>query len=163
MNLGRLWAMFMARNREYYRDRAALGWTFLFPFLIIGGFAIIFGDSALDEYKIGVFPHEAGVVPGEDLGLPDPFKSSDGLKFIGFSTRDKGLERLGHHKIDLLIKLGEPPHRYWINDASHKGYVSEKSCTRPCWIGTVWRASRKWRWAARGRATWNGCSPGYWP
>ena len=35
MRFKRLWAIFNARNREFFRDRAAFGWNFLFPFLII--------------------------------------------------------------------------------------------------------------------------------
>ncbi|MCP4688268.1 MAG: ABC transporter permease, partial [Desulfobacterales bacterium] len=126
MNFKRLWAMFMARNREYFRDRAALGWNFVFPFLLIGGFAVIFGDKSFTEYKIGVFPHDAEIVSADRLDLPDRFKKDDGLKFIGLADREMGLERLGHHKIDLLIQLGGPPYRYWISDSSPKGDVSEK-------------------------------------
>ena len=35
MRWKRMWAMFKARNYEFFRDKAAFGWNFLFPFLII--------------------------------------------------------------------------------------------------------------------------------
>jgi hypothetical protein len=56
MNFKRMWAMLIARNREFFRDRAALGWNFMFPFLIVAGFAIIFGNEDYKEYKVGVYP-----------------------------------------------------------------------------------------------------------
>ena len=58
MQLKRIWAMFNARNKEFFRDRAAFGWNFAFPFLIIVGFGIIFGGEPLSTLKVGVFPQD---------------------------------------------------------------------------------------------------------
>ncbi len=51
MNFKRFWTMLKARNREFFRDRAAFGWNFLFPFLIVAGFGVIFGGQSYTEYK----------------------------------------------------------------------------------------------------------------
>ncbi|MFC1505031.1 ABC transporter permease [Thermodesulfobacteriota bacterium] len=126
MKFKRMWTMFKARNREFFRDRAAFGWNFVFPFLIVGGFAIIFGNEDYNEYKVGVFPQSATVVNAEKLDIPESFKTTRYITFAGFEDLDQGLDKLRHHKIDFLIKAGAPPYQYWISDSSPKGYVVER-------------------------------------
>jgi len=126
MNFKRLWVMFKARNYEYFRDRAALGWNFLFPFLIIGGFSLIFGGKSLTGYKVGVFPHAPGMALSERSDIPEHLKNSEYIKLTGFSTFEEGMERLRKHKIDFLLNVASKPLRYWISDSSPKGYVAEK-------------------------------------
>jgi len=126
MNFKRLWTIFKARNREFFRDRSAFGWNFIFPFLIIAGFAIIFGGQEYTEFKIGVFPCDPDTLNLEKADIPDQFKQTRYLKFIGFQTAEQGLERLKHHKIDFLLKMGSPTNEYWVSDTSPKGYLVEK-------------------------------------
>jgi ABC-2 type transport system permease protein len=126
MNAKRLWNIFQARNREFFRDRAAFGWNFLFPFLIVAGFGIIFGHRSYSEYKIGIFPYPNSPIASDSVQIPAGFHSMHYLKFIGFSTRAEGLDKLGHHKIDFLLKLGQPPYEYYVSDSSPKGYVLEQ-------------------------------------
>jgi ABC-2 type transport system permease protein len=126
MSFKRFWTMFKARNREFFRDRAAFGWNFLFPFLIVAGFGVIFGAKTYTEYKIGLFPYETATVVPADTDIPDEFRRMRYIKFIGISTMDEGLDKLKHHKIDFLLKLGHPPYEYYVSDASPKGYVIEQ-------------------------------------
>jgi len=126
MNFRRFWAILKARNREFFRDRSAFGWNFLFPFLIVAGFGIIFGGKTYTQYKIGVFPYTQGAVKADKIKIPDQFRNIRYLKFIGFSTAEEGLEKLKYHKIDFLIEIGDPPYEYWVSDASPKGYVVEQ-------------------------------------
>jgi ABC-type multidrug transport system permease subunit len=126
MNLKRLWAMLAARNREFFRDRAAFGWNFLFPFLLIGGFAVIFGGSEHKDYKVGLFPCPADVTSQGPACLPDDLASLRYVKFIGFADRTQGLEKLKHHKIDLLLDIDKRPFPYWVSDTSPKGYVAQR-------------------------------------
>jgi ABC-type multidrug transport system permease subunit len=126
MRLKRLWSILKARNLEFFRDRSAFGWNFLFPFLLVAGFGIIFGGKAYTEYKIGVFPFESEKISIEQLNIPQRFKNMNYLKFIGFQNADQGLEKLKHHRIDFLLKTGDEPHQYWVSDASPKGYVVEQ-------------------------------------
>ncbi len=126
MNFKRLWAMLVARNREFFRDRAAFGWNFLFPFLLIAGFAIIFGGSEHKDYKIGLFPcpsQPAAIGTGCATGQ---LKTLRYVRYIGFATREEGMDKLKHHKIDLLLRVDEHPVRYWVSDTSPKGYVAEQ-------------------------------------
>jgi ABC-type multidrug transport system permease subunit len=122
-----MWAIFMARNLEYFRDTAAFGWNFLFPFLIIGGFAVLFGGSSFQENKVGVFPCPETTVHSESLELPPAFRSASYIDFVGFKTQAEGLDRLRHHKIDLLIRQGTAPYVYWIDENSPRGALLEKA------------------------------------
>jgi ABC-type transport system involved in cytochrome c biogenesis permease component len=126
MSFKRLWSILKARNLEFFRDRSAFGWNFLFPFLLVAGFGIIFGGKTYTEYKIGVFPSETKQVSIAELNIPQRFKETPYLKFIGFPNAEEGLEKLKHHRIDFLLKTGNGPHQYWISDASPKGYVVEQ-------------------------------------
>ena len=54
MNLRRFNAIFVSRNREFIRDRAFLGWTILFPVVIVFGFAFAFSGDGQDRFKVGV-------------------------------------------------------------------------------------------------------------
>lgn len=126
MNFKRLWSILKARNLEFFRDRSAFGWNFLFPFLLVAGFGIIFGGKTYTEYKIGVFPSESEQLSIERLNIPQQFKEMRYLKFIGFPDIDRGLEKLRHHRIDFLLKIGNAPHQYWVSHASPKGYMVEQ-------------------------------------
>src|SRR3989339_573073 len=126
MSFKRLWAMLHARNLEFFRDRSALGWNFLFPFLIVAGFGIMFGGKDYSEYKVGVFPSQSEIVSMNDIDLPSGFKETRLIKFIGFMSFEDGAERLKHHKIDFLVKAGSASHEYWVSNTSPKGYIVEK-------------------------------------
>lgn len=124
MNFRRMWAMFTARNYEFFRDRAAFGWNFAFPFLIIVGFGLIFGTKEHQQFKIGQFAVESP--PEIQNTLPLSFQQGAALQFIDFSSMEAGLEKLRHHKIDLLVDSQSPTHRYWINESSPQGYIAEQ-------------------------------------
>lgn len=125
MNWKRMWTMFRARNREFFRDRAAFGWNFIFPFLIIAGFGIIFGGHDYSAFKVGVYPCQTEkVVPG-NMRVPIRFAQTKYIDFIGFKTFDEGLEKLKHHRIDMLLSA-DAAGRYWVNESSPKGYVVER-------------------------------------
>lgn len=126
MNFKRLWTIFKSRNREFFRDKSALGWNFLFPFLIIAGFSIIFGGEEYAEFKIGVFPCDPKTCVIDTIEIPAQFRNTRYMKFIGFQTMEQGIEKLKHHKIDFLIKSGSSSNEYWVSDESSKGYIVEK-------------------------------------
>jgi len=126
MSLKRIWAMFKARNYEFFRDKAAFGWNFLFPFLIIAGFGFIFGDRNFSGFKVGAFPSAAQEVSRDATALPAKFLRNPHLKVIGFPTLEQGLLELKHHKIDFLVRLDSPDKQYWVLDSSPKGYLVER-------------------------------------
>ncbi|WP_300464257.1 ABC transporter permease [Desulfobacula sp.] len=126
MNFKRMWALFVARNFEFIRDRAGFGWNILFPFLIVAGFGVMFSSDSRSEFKVGVFP----VVPDQmvvtDLEIPERLKTYDYIKIVPFETYDAAVDKLLHHKIDMLLKNSGPKLHYWINASSPKGAVLEK-------------------------------------
>jgi ABC-type multidrug transport system permease subunit len=126
INARRLWAIFKARNNEFFRDREAFGWNFLFPFLLVVGFSILFGGDRQTEFKIGVFPLSPSKENVQISSLPDELKKLRYIRFIWFDDFDQGLERLLHHKIDLLLQIGSTPYQYWMSDSSPNGYIAEK-------------------------------------
>jgi ABC-2 type transport system permease protein len=127
MRLKRLWAIFFARNCEFFRDREAFGWNFLFPFLIILGFGLIFKGDYQSQFKVGVFPIPPGAAVHSCLdNLPPSFTAFKAIAFLGFESRELGLDRLRHHKIDLLIEANTQPVRYWVSDSSPSGTIVER-------------------------------------
>jgi ABC-type multidrug transport system permease subunit len=121
-----MWSMIVARNREFFRDRAAFGWNFLFPFLLIAGFAIIFGGQNRNTYKVGVFPCDGIQENRKGECIPDEIKKIKYIQYIEFQTMEQGLNKLKHHKIDLLLESGQVPHPYWVSDTSPNGYIVER-------------------------------------
>ena len=127
MRFKRMWAIFHARNREFFRDRAAFGWNFLFPFLIILGFGVIFKGDYQSQFKVGLFPifPSGSVHQSIDL-LPESFVAFKAISLVGFETRAQGMDKLKQHKIDLLVETGTQPIRYWVSDSSPSGAIVER-------------------------------------
>ena len=125
-SLQRIWVIFRARNKEFFRDRAAFGWNFAFPFLIIIGFGIIFSGEYIQRYKVGVFPHSDDRVVLEETLLPSHFQTDPVIDFIAITSLEEGLKKISQHKIDLLIDGASADRRYWVNDASPKGRIVEQ-------------------------------------
>lgn len=126
MQLKRIWAMFNARNKEFFRDRAAFGWNFAFPFLIIVGFGIIFGGETLSTFKVGVFPQDDSSALFDETFIPEQFQQNPAVSFIAVSTLEEGLDKIHYHKLDLLIDGRSSGNRYWVNDSSPKSYITEQ-------------------------------------
>jgi ABC-2 type transport system permease protein len=119
----RIWTLFLARNKEFYRDRSAFGWNILFPFLIIIGFSVLFNQDKQSMYKVGVLA-PGNAAASENLGCFGALGKTKYLEFIRFSSEKTALKSLGHNRIDLLIEPSGG--RYWINSSSPKGYVAER-------------------------------------
>ena len=121
-----MWALFIARNYEFIRDRAGFGWNILFPFLIVAGFGVIFSSDSRSEFKLGVFPVEPDQMMVQNLNIPEKLKNYDYIKIVPFETRDGAMDKLLHHKIDILVENSDSILSYWIADSSPKGFVMEK-------------------------------------
>lgn len=141
--------MIIARNREFFRDRAAFGWNFLFPFLLIGGFAIIFGGQEHKDFKVGVFPCEQRIESSHSTCVPKKISTIRHIRFIGFRSIEQGLDKLKHHKIDLFLDTGSVPYRYWVSDTSPKGDIAEKLITASLLSGDPPQMDRQKDVAAR--------------
>ncbi|BCU08255.1 ABC transporter permease [Allochromatium tepidum] len=119
----RIRAILVARNREFYRDRAGLGWNLLMPLLMVLGFAFIFQDEQSDLLKIGV------LTPGDTLsGVESPVLELEHVTFVPVPVADlaAAIVKVERHQLDLLLDPSAVPPRYWINDDSAKGYLAER-------------------------------------
>ncbi|MFA7553827.1 MAG: ABC transporter permease [Spongiibacteraceae bacterium] len=111
-------AVFKARNIEYYRDKGSLSWAFMFPLLVIIGCAVTFSNPDESVFKVGLY------------GNADSFKNIELLqqsytKSISFEDLPKALERLQYHQLDLLISsTGDK--QYWINTESSSSKAAEQ-------------------------------------
>ena len=117
----RIATIFIARNREFYRDKTGLGWNFLFPLLIIFGFSFLFSDSGKTFSKIGM----VDVKPMAELALTvERFTAARHADVVPFDSVERGLVQLRKQRVDLLFDPSTG--RYWVNGKSPGGYAAEQ-------------------------------------
>ena len=116
----RIFAILKARNREFYRDRAGLGWNIIMPVVFVFGFALIFSGEPQDMFKAGILTQQP-----ELTGIDSPFINTRHIDFIAIDNMDEAIAKVERHQIDLLLDAGTSA-RYWINEHSQKGYISER-------------------------------------
>lgn len=119
----RIWIIFYSRNKEYYRDRSALAWTFLFPFLVIIGFALLFSGDRQFLYKVGVIKNSLPAASANE-SLYQNFKKTKYIEFVDIESKESGLNKLNHHRIDMLMDPSDGI--YWVGDSSPNGYIVQK-------------------------------------
>jgi ABC-2 type transport system permease protein len=116
----RILAILIARNREFYRDRAGLGWNIFMPILMVLGFAFIFRGGPEDLLKVGVI----GATTGSDAAA-SPFLATRHITFVPVSEPAAGIPKVERHQLDLLLNVREAP-AYWVNLNSARGYLAER-------------------------------------
>jgi ABC-type multidrug transport system permease subunit len=124
MNFKRFFAVFKARNIEFFRDKSSLGWNLFFPILLLVGFSFIFSGDGRAAYKIGLLLEQSKI---EQLNESEAQTALTQLRFIDFINYDDltlAKAKLSHHSLDLLVDYNEK--RYWINEESSKSYLVEK-------------------------------------
>ncbi len=116
----RILAIFVARNREFYRDRAGLGWNIVMPVVFVFGFALIFSGEPQELFKVGVLTDRT------ELSVEDsPFVATKHIDFIVMEAETEAIAKVERHQLDLLLDTRAAP-RYWVNEHSQKGYLSER-------------------------------------
>ena len=114
----RIYALFVARNTEFFRDRSALAWSVLLPVLIIFGFAYAFTEENPEKFKVAIISAtQSGTATGQ-------FKMTRYIKFIEVDDIEENLPKIERHQIDLLFDANT--RKYWINQTSPNGYIVEK-------------------------------------
>ncbi len=117
--LKRILAVLVARNKEFLRDRATMAWNFLFPILVVMGFAFAFSKGSQTLFKVGVYPSAALTSSSH------PFLSTAHIQFVPLPSLTPALEKVKRHQLDMVVSLEGSPF-YWINTSSPKGYLLEK-------------------------------------
>jgi ABC-2 type transport system permease protein len=119
----RIYALFVARNTEFFRDRSALAWSILLPILIIFVFAYAFTDKNPEKFKVAYLVSE-DIVTEKNNPPFEKFMATRYIQFIPVEMVDTNLRKIERHQIDLLID--PQTSRYWINQTSPNGYIVEK-------------------------------------
>ncbi len=114
----RIYALFVARNTEFFRDRSALAWSVLMPVLIIIGFTYAFTEDNPEKFKVAM------IATAQSGSATDAFKMTRYIKFIEVDDIEASLRKIARHQIDLLFDADT--HKYWINQTSPNGYIVEK-------------------------------------
>jgi len=120
MNLTRFFAVFKARNIEFFRDKSSLAWNLFFPVLLLVGFSIIFSGDTKPEYKIGLYNNQKVIVSEHQM----EFEQLRFVEFIHYDNLEQAKQKLARHSLDLLIDFNH--RQYWVNDESPKSYLIEK-------------------------------------
>lgn len=116
----RLLAVLHARNLEFLRDRATLGWNVLLPVVLVIAMALIFGGPERPLFNVGVLQTGEQLVPSSH-----PFLDTHYVEFFAVQDEQDAMRKVARHQIDLLLDLRGAP-RYWVNTDSPQGYVVEK-------------------------------------
>ena len=125
-------ALLGARNREFWRDRSALGWSLAFPVFVIIGLYFAFSGSEQMLYKVGLVVAPAETVDDVKAraALRDPaldrFLSLHHIEYVPVTEVNAASRKIARHQLDLLIDSSQSPVRYWVNTDSQKGYVLEQ-------------------------------------
>jgi len=113
----RFYSVFASRNTEFFRDRYSFMWSFLFPFLLVFGFAFMFKTQS-DLYQVGV-------ISQQDAYINKPHVMDlQHIKFIHYDDRAYAEDLIRRHQLDLLIDIDA--RHYWVNRTSPKGYMVER-------------------------------------
>jgi len=117
-------ALMIARNKEFYRDHVTLGWTFLFPLIVIAGFAFGYNGNSEHIFKVGVL-HTTPTISAQITESEQVLRSSDTTQFVDFTDAVSAVKKVQLHQIDFLISEGRTL-KYWVNPESPKGRLVEK-------------------------------------
>src|SRR5215213_7576550 len=98
--LKRFIALFSARNKEFYRDTAAMGWNFMFPILVVFGFAFAFSGNQQDLFKVAVHSR-AGQA---DLSKHE-FTRTPHIQFVPVEELKPAIEKTQRHQFDMVVSL----------------------------------------------------------
>ncbi len=112
----RFLAVLNARNMEFIRDRSALIWNLMFPFLLVVGFAFIFSGDGKPLYKVGV--------TGNAAQQQVAFFDTRYIEFVPVDDEPRSIDKVRHHQLDMLVDTAHL--KYWINASSPNGYLLER-------------------------------------
>jgi ABC-2 type transport system permease protein len=114
----RIYALFVARNTEFVRDRSALAWSVLLPIVIISFFGFAFTEDNPEKFKVAI------ISSGQPGSATRQFEATQYVKFIEVDDVDAQLQKIERHQVDLLFDSAS--YQYWINQTSPNGYIVEK-------------------------------------
>lgn len=117
-----IFALWMARNREYYRDKGSLFWSFIATPLIVIVLALAFSSDSQEIFRVGVF---SSGQPTETTSPLTALSNEPTIQIMEYHQLHEAIRRVQFHQLDLLMTMETTP-RYWINPESAKGKLLEK-------------------------------------
>lgn len=135
----RILALWMARNREYYRDKGSLFWSFIAtPFIVIV-LAVAFSSENEEIFRAGL------LIDGvSDHTYKHPFGEETAIGLVEYTDPQEALRRVQFHQLDILLTTQQPP-RYWVNTESAKGRLLEKLLLARQQTGTTSPPKPNWQ------------------
>jgi ABC-type multidrug transport system permease subunit len=122
----RLVATTWARSLEFLRDRSAVGWNLIFPLLLVAGLAYVFSGPGQPQFRVAVLAPADAVLDGR----LHPFLDTHQIQFYRESDPDIAVAKVQSQRIDMLLDLRNAQEgtagRYYVNDQSPKGYLTER-------------------------------------
>ncbi|MEW6992160.1 ABC transporter permease [Colwelliaceae bacterium 6441] len=115
MNFKRFLAVVKARNIEFFRDKSSLGWSLIFPILLLVGMSFVFSGDGKAAYKVGVI---------ELSQANSPFLATKYFDFVDYHDVELAKTKLSQHSLDMLVDFSTE--QYWVNQQSPNGYLVEK-------------------------------------
>jgi ABC-type multidrug transport system permease subunit len=116
----RFWAIFVARNLEFFRDKSTFIWNIVMPVVLVFGFAFAFPGDGGATFKIGSY----GEAPAPGSAADVDFLHYKYLRFVPYDGLEVPLDRLAHHQLDMVMDFSKG--EYYVNDSSSNGYVLER-------------------------------------
>lgn len=113
----RIYAIFVARNLEFFRDRSTCIWQLLFPIVVVILLSFAFSNNEGLRYSVGVLNLEK-----EKEQHPLLFQNKF-IDFIDFDNMETGLRKVEQHSIDMLLDVTTSS--YWINQESKNATLVE--------------------------------------
>lgn len=109
--------LFIARNKEFYRDKGSLSWAFILPILIIIGCAVAFSGEKDKLLTLGYLAHENRAEPMLEL-------EQNYSKWIAYQDAETAIQRLRHHQIHAFIDSEQKT--VWLNPESSQGQLIQQ-------------------------------------
>jgi ABC-2 type transport system permease protein len=116
----KFWAVFVARNLEFFRDKSTLIFNLAMPIVLIFGFAFAFPGGGGTTVKVGT----VGNLPVVGSAADVAFLHYQHIQFLPYAELAYPLDRLAHHQIDMVMDFTKG--EYYVNGASSNGYVLER-------------------------------------
>ena len=114
-----IFALWVARNREYYRDKGSLFWSFIATPLIVIILALVFSSENQKIFQIGVlYPQSNSDV------LVNLLSSESTIDLVEYENIEVIMKKIRLHELDIFVDTKKIP-RYWINPESEKGLLLE--------------------------------------
>jgi ABC-2 type transport system permease protein len=114
----RMLALITARNKEFYRDRAVLVWTFVFPFVVLLGFAYGYSGKQDPLLRLGV----VGEPPAEAAALLE----LPGTAVTRHAVAAPALRKLERYELDLVLGHEDGALAYWVAEGTDRGRLAER-------------------------------------